>query len=110
MSNQRRLGSNNCGGTIERMNHVSLDTSFLISFIDPTRANHKVAVDYFRHCVATGIPMWVSTVVAGEFQVRQSFTDLPIQNFRIQPYNLAHALRAGDLLNFLNSQETTPRT
>ena len=53
--------------------------------------------------------MTVSTIAAGEFQVGQAFTDLPLQNFRIQPYNLPHALRAGDLLNFLNSQDASPR-
>ena len=49
--------------------------------------------------------MWISTVVAGEFHVGQPFTDLPLQNFRIQPYNLPHALRAGDLLRSLNAQD-----
>jgi predicted nucleic acid-binding protein len=92
------------------MIHVSLDTSFLISFADPKRPHHQVAVDYFKHCVASGFPMWVSTVVAGEFQVGQPFTDLPLQHFRIQPYNLPHALRAGELLKLLNSQGSFPRT
>jgi predicted nucleic acid-binding protein len=92
------------------MIQVSLDTSFLISFADPKRPHHQVAVDYFKHFVAGGFPMCVSTIVAGEFHVGQPFTDLPLQNFRIQPYNLAHALRAGDLLRFLISKEATPRT
>jgi predicted nucleic acid-binding protein len=92
------------------MIHVALDTSFLISFADPNRPNHKVALDYFRHCVSNKIPMWISTIVAGEFQVGQPFTDLPLQNFRIQPYNLPHALRAGDLLKALNSQKDSGRT
>jgi hypothetical protein len=92
------------------MVHVSLDTSFLISFADPRRPHHKVAVDYFKHCIAVKFPMWISTVAAGEFQVGQAFTDLPLQNFRIQPYNLTHALRAGDLFKLLSSEISTPRT
>jgi predicted nucleic acid-binding protein len=76
------------------MIQVSLDTSFLISFADPTRTHHAVAVDYFRHCVAQHIPMWVSTVAAGEFEVGQPVSDLPLQHFRIQPYNLPHAIKA----------------
>lgn len=92
------------------MPHISLDTSFLISFADPRRPHHKVAVDYFKHCISVKFPMWISTVAAGEFHVGQAFTDLPLQNFRIQPYNLQHALRAGDLLKLLNSQTSTPRT
>lgn len=91
------------------MIQISLDTSFLISFADPKRLHHQVAVDYFKHCVASGYPMWVSTIAAGEFHVGQSFTDLPLQNFRIQPYNLPHALRAGSLFKTLNSQDPSAR-
>jgi predicted nucleic acid-binding protein len=84
------------------MIQVSLDTSFLISFADPSRPNHTVAVDYFRHCLAQQIPMWISTVAAGEFEVKQPISDLPLQNFRIQPYNLPHAIRAAALFRSLN--------
>jgi PIN domain len=90
------------------MLQFSLDTSFLISFADPNRPNHAVAVEYFRYCVAERVPMWISTVAAGEFQVRQSIYDLPLRNFRIQPYNLSHAIRAAALFNQL--QDTSART
>jgi predicted nucleic acid-binding protein len=84
------------------MIQVSLDTSFLISFADPSRPNHAIAVEYFRHCLAQRIPMWISTVAAGEFEVKQPISDLPLQNFRIQPYNLPHAIRAAALFRSLN--------
>ena len=51
------------------MLQVSLDTSFSITFADPGRLNHPVAVDYFRQCLAQRIPMWLSAVAAGEFEV-----------------------------------------
>ena len=76
---------------------VSLDTSFLISFADPTRQHHAAALGYFRHCLAERFPMWISTVAAGEFEVGQPIEDLPLQNFRIQPYNLPHARKAATL-------------
>lgn len=88
------------------MLQVSLDTSFLISFADPDRTNHAVAVDYFRHCLAQQIPMWLSTVAVGEFEVRQSISDLPLQNFRIQPYNLPHAIRAAALFRAIREDPT----
>lgn len=91
------------------MIQVSLDTSFLISFADPDRPNHPVAVDYFRRCLAQRIPMWISTVAAGEFAVGQPITDLPLQNFRIQPYNLPHAIRAAALFQSLRG-ENAPAT
>jgi predicted nucleic acid-binding protein len=86
------------------MLQVSLDTSFLITFADPSRANHAVAVDYFRHCLTQRIPMWLSTVAAGEFEVKQPVSDLPLQNFRIQPYNLPHAVRAAAFYRALNEE------
>jgi predicted nucleic acid-binding protein len=89
------------------MIQVSLDTSFLISFADPERRNHCVAVEYFRHCVAKRIPMWISVVAAGEFEVGQPVSDLPLQSFRIQPYNLTHAIRAAALFRALR-QNTIP--
>src|SRR5205809_6887045 len=88
------------------MIQVSLDTSFLISFADPDRSNHPVALDYFRHCLAQHIPMWISVVAAGEFEVGQPVSDLPLQNFRIQPYNLPHAIRAAALFRAIQEDTT----
>jgi hypothetical protein len=90
------------------MLQISLDTSFLISFADPDRPNHAAAVEYFRHCLAQRIPMFISVVAAGEFEVGQPVGDLPLQNFRIQPYNLPHALRAAALFRAL--REDTNQT
>lgn len=90
------------------MIQVSLDTSFLISFADPERANHAVAVEYFRHCLASRFPMWISAIAAGEFEVGQPVSDLPLQNFRIQPYNLPHAIRAAALFRALRQGDAVP--
>ncbi|MBN8247369.1 MAG: PIN domain-containing protein [Verrucomicrobia bacterium] len=87
------------------MLQVSLDTSFLITFADPGRTHHAVAVDYFRHCLAQRIPMWLSAVAACEFEVRQPVSDLPLQNFRIQPYNLPHAIRAAALFRGIRDDQ-----
>ena len=92
------------------MIQVSLDTSFLISFADPDRSNHAVAVDYFRHCLAQRIPMWISVVAAGEFEVGEPVGDLPLQNFRIQPYNLPQAIRAASLFRALHEENTAAST
>lgn len=89
------------------MIQVSLDTSFLISFADPDRPNPTVAVDYFRHCLAQRIPMWISTVAAGEFEVGQPVSDLPLQNFQIQPYNRPHAIKAAALFRAIRA-DTAP--
>ena len=87
------------------MIQVALDTSFLISFADPDRENHAVALEYFRYCSAQRIPMWISTIAAGEFEVGQPISDLPLQNFRIQPYNLPHAIKAAALFRALQGKD-----
>lgn len=84
------------------MIQVILDTSFLISFADPDRPNHGVAKAYFEKFVTEGIPMWASAVVLGEFHVKQSINDLPLQYFRILNYTVPHALRAARLFATLD--------
>lgn len=77
------------------MNSVLLDTSFLISFSDPHRAHHAAAVRYYKECVLRQIPMYLSTIVISEFQVKQAINDLPLRNLVVLPFNIDHAMRCG---------------
>lgn len=77
------------------MNSVLLDTSFLISLSDPTRAHHVAAVQYYKECVHRQVPMYLSTIVISEFQVKQAINDLPLRNFVVLPFNVDHAMRCG---------------
>lgn len=77
------------------MNSVLLDTSFLITFSDPTRPNHGAAVQYYRECVLRQVPMYLSTIVISEFQVKQTINDLPLRSFVVLPFNVDHAMRCG---------------
>jgi len=83
------------------LNSVLLDTSFLISFSDPARAHHTVAVQYYRECVQRQVPMYLSTIVISEFQVKQAINDLPLRNFVVLPFNVDHAMRCGLLIRDL---------
>ena len=76
---------------------VLLDTSFLISFADPTRKHHAVAVQFFKHFAAEGIPMFLSTIVASEFHQKQPVTELPLDAVIVLPFNLIDAMHAADL-------------
>ncbi len=80
------------------MNSVLLDTSFLISFADSSRSNHSVALGYYRECVRRQLPMYLSTVVISEFQVKQAIKDLPLRNFVVLPFNIDHAMKCGLLI------------
>lgn len=76
---------------------VLLDTSFLISFVDPNRRHHAVAVQFFKHFVGEGIPMFLSTIVAAEFHQKQKVTDLPLDAMLVLPFNLDDAMNAAEL-------------
>ena len=80
------------------MNSVLLDTSFLITFSDPTRPNHAAAVQYYRECVMRQVPMYLSTIVISEFQVKQAINDLPLRNFVVLPFNVDHAMLCGMII------------
>jgi hypothetical protein len=77
------------------LNSVLLDTSFLISLSDPARAHHSAAVQYYKECVHRQVPMYLSTIVISEFQVKQAINDLPLRNFVVLPFNVDHAMRCG---------------
>jgi hypothetical protein len=77
------------------LNSVLLDTSFLISLSDPTRVHHAAAVQYYRECVHRQVPMYLSTIVISEFQVKQAINDLPLRNFVVLPFNVDHAMSCG---------------
>lgn len=76
---------------------VLLDTSFLISFVDPTRAHHAVAVQFFKYFASEGVPMFLSTIVASEFGQKQPVTDLPLDAMIVLPFNLVDAAQAAEL-------------
>lgn len=76
---------------------VLLDTSFLISFVDPTRPHHAVAVQYFKYFASESVPMFLSTIVAAEFAQQQPVTDLPLEAMIVLPFNLADAQCAAAL-------------
>lgn len=83
---------------------VLLDTSYVISLVDATRANHETAAKYYRQMLAESVPMYFSAIVAAEFGVKQPITDLPLQNFRHLNFNIPHGQRAAQLWNALGSR------
>jgi predicted nucleic acid-binding protein len=90
------------------MTSVLLDTSFLITFSNPNRKNHPAAKQYLDYCVAQKIRMYLPALVAGEFAVRQSVEDLPLERFLILPYNLPHALKAAEFSSALKNRSSKP--
>jgi len=86
-----------------------LDTSFLITLANPLRPHHAAAKFYYREALLRGVPLYLSAIVASEFQVRQSVTDLPLRNLEVLPFNMDHAMTAGLLLRELRRDATDDR-
>jgi len=74
-----------------------LDTGFLITLVDATRASHNAAREYYRYFLEAGMPLYLPTIVASEFGIKQPVTDLPLHNFKVLPFNLAEAIRCAGL-------------
>jgi len=79
------------------LQHVLLDTSFLICLSTPSRPNHRTAKSYYRSFITHGVTMFLSTIVISEFEVRQRITDLELHNFIVKPFNIEDAIAAGRL-------------
>ena len=75
-----------------------LDTSVLISPSDPARKHRVAAQQYFKACIDRRVPMFLSSIVISEYQVRQAINDLPLRNFIVLPFNVDHAMACGLLV------------
>lgn len=86
---------------------VLLDTSFLISLVNANddRPHHSTAKRYYRYMLEKTIPMYFSAIVAAEFGIKQPVFELPLNNFRILQFNVAHGQKAADLWNALGQRD-----
>ena len=55
-------------------------------------------MQYYRECVHRQVPMYLSTIVISEFQVKQAINDLPLRNFVVLPFNIDHAMLCGVII------------
>jgi hypothetical protein len=85
---------------------VLLDTSFLITLVNAERPHHDVAVRYYRHMLQNNVTMCFSAIVASEFGIKQTITDLPLGNFRPLNFNVPHGQKAALVWNLLGSRDT----
>lgn len=77
---------------------VLIDTSFLITLADDTRANHEVAKKYYKDFIRRGITMYLSTIVISEFQQMQPVTDLMVSgNYMPLPFNFEDAIKTAEV-------------
>ncbi len=81
-----------------------VDTSYLITLADPVRPHHETAKKYLLEALKRDVPLYLSAIVASEFQVKQAVTDLPMRNFIVLPFNIDHAMTAGILMRSIQRE------
>lgn len=75
---------------------VLCDTSYFIRWAKPNEALHPAAQAYLKFLVEGGHELYISTIALAEYAVRDSIAHLPLRYFRVLPFNIDHAERAGE--------------
>jgi predicted nucleic acid-binding protein len=75
---------------------VLCDTSFFIRWAKPDEVLHPSAQAHLKFLVEGGHELYVSTIALAEYAVRDSIAHLPLLYFRVLPFNVDHAQRAGE--------------
>lgn len=80
---------------------VLLDTSFFLRFLNEEDPLFKHADGYYRYFLQKEFPLVVSTIAISEYCVKGNPDELPLKNLRILPFNLPHAVRAGEFARII---------
>jgi predicted nucleic acid-binding protein len=80
---------------------VLLDTGFLIRLLDSSQNLHQNAKSYYKYFLDKEITLKCSTIAIAEYCVKGNIDDLPLKDFQIIPFNLNHAIKAGEFAGFI---------
>ena len=75
---------------------VLCDTGFLIRLSNPLEPLHANARGYLKYFLEEGHGVYVSTIALAEYGVRDKIGNLPMKYFRVVPFNIDHAQKAGE--------------
>jgi predicted nucleic acid-binding protein len=84
-----------------------LDTSFCIRLLKEKDELHKNVRGFFQHFLEKEFRLKVSTISIAEYCVRGSVDQLPLKNLEVLPFNLNHAVRAGEFANLVFEKRKT---
>jgi len=79
------------------MQGVVLDTSFLITLADRNRANHETARKYWKFFLESNTPIYLSTIVISEFELKQPVDNVILKSCIVLPFNHADAIKSAQL-------------
>jgi predicted nucleic acid-binding protein len=80
----------------EQILGVLCDTGFLIRLNNPKDPLHGNARGYLKFFLDERHLIYVSTIALAEYAVQDSIQNLPMRYFRVVPFNIDHAQRAGE--------------
>jgi predicted nucleic acid-binding protein len=80
---------------------VLLDSGFLIALTKSDDSDHQVAKEYYELLTNRSVEIYLSTIVASEFAVKQAIEDLPLDDWLPLSFNLLHSVKAGKFKNAL---------
>lgn len=83
---------------------VLCDTGFLIRLSNPHDPLHANARGYLKYFLEEGHGIYVSTIALAEYAVRDKIGNLPMKYFRVIPFNIDHAQKAGEFANVVFSK------
>lgn len=86
---------------------VLLDTSFFLRFLNEQDPLFRNADGYYRYFLQQDFPLVISTIAIAEYCVRGKVEELPLKNLRVLPFNLPHAVKAGDFAEIVFNQRGT---
>lgn len=86
---------------------VLLDTSFFIRLLNRNDSLHENALGFYRHFLEKRFRLKCSTVSVAEYCVKGAIDELPLRNLEVLPFNLNHAVKAGEFANLVFAKRNT---
>ena len=77
---------------------VLLDSGFLIRLMNPDEPLHRVALDYFKQYITSGVACKVSTIALAEYGVKGDLRFLPTRYLQYVPFLYSHAEVAAEFM------------
>ncbi|MBL7112832.1 MAG: PIN domain-containing protein [Bacteroidales bacterium] len=88
---------------------VLLDSSFFIRFLKENDPFFHHALDYYKYFLENDFALVISTISISEYCVKGTISDLPLKDLQVLPFNIDHAIRAGEFAGYIfESKGTIP--
>ena len=88
-------------------NCVLLDTSFHIRLLNDNDPLHSNVLGFYQYFLEKEVRLKCSTISIAEYCVRGKIEELPLKNLEIIPFNVTHAVKAGEFANIVFAHRNT---